>query len=97
MFVRIADDQADARKRRDFLGSALRITAGNQDLRIGILAMNAADGGAGILIGGRGYGAGVENDDLGFVGGVGSRSNPRSSNCRSMAAPSAWVARHPKF
>jgi hypothetical protein len=25
------------------------------------------------------------------------RSSPRSSNWRSMAAPSAWVARQPKF
>jgi hypothetical protein len=23
--------------------------------------------------------------------------NPRLANCRSMDAPSAWVARHPKF
>ncbi len=69
--MRIADDEADARQRRDFLGSALRITAGNQDLRIGIFAMNAPDGGPGILIGRCRYGASVENDDLGFVGGAG--------------------------
>ena len=37
--------------------------------------MNAADGGAGVLIGGRGHGAGVENDDLGFVGGPGAQQS----------------------
>ena len=78
-------------------GRALRVAARHQDLGLGILAMNAANGGAGVLIGGSGDRAGVEYDDFGLVRGMPARCSPRSSSCRSIAAPSAWVARHPKF
>ena len=62
--MRIADNQFDAGDGGDFLRGALRVTSGNQDLRIGILAMNAADGGARVLVGRRRHRAGVENNHL---------------------------------
>ena len=68
VLVGISDHQADARQRRQFLGSALRVAAGHQDSRFGIFAMNAADGGTRVLIGGGGYGAGVQDNDFGFDG-----------------------------
>ena len=67
MLVRIADYLGDAGKRGDFFRGALRVAAGDHDLRIGILAMDAADGGAGILIGGGGDGAGIEHDSSASV------------------------------
>lgn len=55
----------------DFFRGALRVAAGDHDPCVGIFAMNAADGGAGVLISGSGYGAGVENNESGFRGLVG--------------------------
>jgi len=62
--MRVADDLGYAGKRGDFLGRALRVAAGDDDLTIGVFAMHTADGGARILIGGGGYGAGIEDDDF---------------------------------
>jgi len=45
----------------------LRVAARHQDLGAGIFALDAANGGAGILIGGSGNGAGVQDDDFGLV------------------------------
>ena len=97
MFMRVADDLADAGQSGDFFRRALRVAAGDHDLGFGVLAMNAADGGAGVLIGGGGHGAGVKNNKSRFAQVRPARSRPRSRNWRSMAAPSAWVARQPKF
>ena len=96
MLVRIADYRAHARKGGDFFRSTLCIAAGDDDLGPGIFAMNAADRGACVLIGGGGYRAGIKHDDS-RVRRFAARSSPRSRNWCSMAAPSAWVARHPKF
>jgi len=73
MLVRVADDMRDTAQGSDFLGSALRIAAGDDDAGLGILALNAADGGAGILISGRGHCAGIEYDDRGLARGGGAR------------------------
>jgi hypothetical protein len=55
---------------------ALRVAAGDHDLRLRIFAMNAADGGAGVLVSGGRYGAGVENDEAGCRGLVGAFQAP---------------------
>ena len=47
----------------NFFRRALRVAAGDHDLGVGILAMNAADCGASVLIGGGRYGAGIEHHD----------------------------------
>ena len=47
---------------------ALRVAAGHQNLGRGILAMDAANGGAGVLIGSSGDRAGIQHDDFGLVG-----------------------------
>lgn len=66
MLVRVADYQTYARKGGDFFGSALCVAAGDHDPGLGIFPMNAANGGAGVLVGGGGYGAGVEDSDSGI-------------------------------
>ncbi len=65
MLVRIADDERDAFEGGNLFGRALCIASGNNDLRGGIRTMDAPDGGTGILIGRRGYGTGVQDDDFG--------------------------------
>ena len=64
MFVGVADDFGHSRQCRDFLRRALRITSGDHDPAFGILAMNAANGSAGIAVGGGGHGARVQDDDF---------------------------------
>jgi hypothetical protein len=68
MFVRVADYQTDAGESGDFLGGALGVTAGDHDLCFGILAADAADGGASVLIGICRYGAGVHHHHRGLRG-----------------------------
>jgi len=41
----------------------LRVATGHDDPGVGVFPVDAADSRAGVLIGGRRYGAGVENDD----------------------------------
>src|ERR1700752_2060173 len=67
--MRIADDLGDAGDGGVFLGGALGVASGDDDLGVGILAVDAADGGAGIVIGGGGDGAGIEHDEFGAGGG----------------------------
>jgi len=50
----------------DLLRSTLRVAAGHHDLRFGIFAMDATDGGSCILIGSGGDSTGVENHDFGL-------------------------------
>ena len=76
MFVRVADHLGHAGQGGDFFRGALRIAAGDHDLRLRIFAMNAAYGGAGILVGGGSYGAGVEHDESGRGGLVGALQAP---------------------
>jgi len=68
MFVRISNDRGYAGKGGNFVRGALRVAASNHDLSIGILAMNAADGGTSVLVSSSGYGAGVEDNDSGLGG-----------------------------
>jgi hypothetical protein len=68
MFVGIADDRADSGQGGDFGGSALGVASGDDDFSEGILALDAADGGAGILIGGVCDSAGIQDYEVGFVG-----------------------------
>jgi hypothetical protein len=75
MLMRIADDEGDAFEGGDFLRSTLRVTSGDQNTGRGIDAMHTANGGTRILIGGGGYGAGVEDDDFGFGSRVGSQQS----------------------
>ena len=67
MLVRIADDLGDAADGGDFFGGALGVASGDDDLGVGILAVDAADGGTGIVIGGGGDGAGIEYNEFGFT------------------------------
>ncbi len=66
VLVRITHDEAHAGQRGQFFRSALRIATRDQDFRPGILAMNAADGGASILIGGGRDATCVKDDDFGL-------------------------------
>lgn len=67
MFMRVPDDLRDARQGGQLFGRALGIAAGDHDLCAGIFAVDSADGGAGVLIGGGGDRAGVQDDDFGVA------------------------------
>jgi hypothetical protein len=69
MFVRVTDYGGYAGQGGDFLGSALGIASGDNNSCQRVLALDAADGGAGVPIGGIGDGAGVQNDEVGLGGG----------------------------
>jgi hypothetical protein len=64
--VRVADHGTHAWEGGDFLRGTLGVAAGDYDPGVGIFAMNAANGGAGVLIGSGRYSAGVKNNDLGL-------------------------------
>lgn len=68
VFVGVADYYAYARERGDFFWGALGVASRYYDLGFGILAADAADGGAGVLIGGRSDGASVQDYDCGLRG-----------------------------
>jgi hypothetical protein len=63
VLVGVADDQGHAGESGDFFRGTLGVAAGDYDLRLGILAAHAADGGARVLVGARGDGAGVHDND----------------------------------
>ena len=71
--MRISDDERDAFDRGEFLRSALGIATGDQNARLGMVAMKAPDGLADFIVGGRGYCAGIENDQAGVRCGSGGR------------------------
>ncbi len=66
ILVRIADHESHAGESRDFLGRALGVAAGDDDARLGLRAMDAADGLAKLVVGGGGDGAGVQDDEVGI-------------------------------
>ena len=68
MFVRVADHSRYAGQRSNFFRSALRITSGDDDFCRRILPLHSPNGGARILIGGTGHGAGIQNDEVGSRG-----------------------------
>ena len=63
--MRIADDPGDAFERGDFFRSALGVTAGDNNARAGIGAMDLPDGIAGLRIGRSRDRAGVQHHDIG--------------------------------
>ena len=64
--MRVSDHLADAGQCRDFCWRALRVTSGDYDLGFWVLAMDAANCGASVLIGGSRYGAGIEDNQSSF-------------------------------
>lgn len=68
VFVGVADHAGDAGQGGDFRGGALGVASGDDDFSQRVLALNPADGGAGILIGGMCDGAGVQDDEVGLGG-----------------------------
>lgn len=66
MFVGVSYDPGHARQGSQFFWSALRIATGYQDATVRIVAADAADGGAGVLVGRGCHCAGVEDDHFGL-------------------------------
>jgi hypothetical protein len=60
MFVGVADYCGDAWQCGDFVGSALSVASGDYDFCQRILARDAANGGAGVLIGGISDGTSIQ-------------------------------------
>ena len=54
----------------------MRVTAGDDDLCLWILVVNAANGGASVLVSRGGDGTSIEDDDFGLCGGIGARQTP---------------------
>ena len=54
-----------------FFRRALGVTAGDDDAGGGVVSMKFSDGGAGLGVGSRSDGTGVEDDDIGGFGGIG--------------------------
>ena len=68
MLVGITDNPRDAGQGGNLVGCALGVTAGYHDLAMGILASNATDAGARVMVGRGGDGAGIEHDNVGVLG-----------------------------
>ena len=94
--VAVADDGGDTGDAGEFFRSALGIAAGDDDARVRVEAMRAADVGAGFAVGFGGDAAGVDDDHIG-VGPAGIRTSPAARRRAAIASPSARAARQPKF
>ena len=68
MLVRVADDDADPGQGREFFGGTLGIAPRHNDAGFRILALDPANGGAGILIGCGSHSARVQNHDRSLRG-----------------------------
>lgn len=66
VLVGVADDLRHAGQRGEFFGRALCVATGDHDAGLGIFAVYPANGSAGVLVGGSGYGAGIQHDNLSF-------------------------------
>ena len=66
--MRIADDPGNAGELRQFFGSALGVTAGDDDTRSRVGSVELANGVAGLSVRRGCDGAGVHNDDIGGRG-----------------------------
>src|SRR5207244_5623512 len=64
MFMRVADDTANSRQRGDFLWGALGITAGNNNLPLGILTVEAADSSTSVSVRFGSYGTSINNHNV---------------------------------
>ena len=65
--MRVANDPAHALYRRQFSGSTLRIAAGNQNLRIGVIAMQTPDLAPRIYVSAARHRAGIEHHQIGVA------------------------------
>src|SRR5690349_3841866 len=74
--MRIPYHPAHTRKRRQFCRRALRVTSCNQDFTVGVLAVNSADCGSHILVGGGGHGAGIEDYNFSVKRNIGTLETP---------------------
>lgn len=72
VFVGIADHMRNTREGRDFSRRALGVAAGHNNFAVWVLAPDATNGGPGVLFGGRGNGAGVQDHKVGTGWGFGS-------------------------
>ena len=73
--VRVADDEGDAGKRSEIFRSALSIATGGDDAGAGVGGVNLADSVAGLGVGRRSDGAGVDDDEVSGVRGGGERES----------------------
>ena len=73
VLVGVPNNKVDSGDGGQFLRRALCITAGDDDLCLWILAFYAANCRARVLIGSGGDGAGIEDNDFGLRGGIGTR------------------------
>ena len=94
--VRVAHHPLHPGHRRQFLRSALRVAARHQDPRLRILAMHPPDGLPHVVIRRRSDRTGIQHHQVRARALTGGR-NPLPASNDSSAAPSACVARHPKF
>src|SRR5207245_11517999 len=98
MFMRVADDTANSRQRGDFLRGALGITAGNNNLPLGILPVEAADSDSSDPVSLGGYPRRINNHNVGFSR-ISRRAQAlievRTLNCRAvgLARPESEVLR----
>jgi len=71
--MRIPDDPFDAIESRQLFGSALGVTAGDEDARAAICGVNVADSIASLSVGRCGDSACIEHHDIGIAMGLGAR------------------------
>ena len=86
VLMRIAYHPAHTRKRRDFLGRALRVTTGHQYFAIRILPVNPADRRPGVGIGRRRHRAGIQHHQRSIRGSAAreAASLQRAFNCSAV-------------
>ena len=65
----VSDDGKHSRQSGNFIRRPLRITAGHNNTSLRIVTLDAANVGAGVAIGFRGDGAGIDHHDVGLCGG----------------------------
>src|SRR5260370_11448900 len=71
MFVRVADHPGHSGQGSNFFRSALGVAAGDQNFRVRVSAMYAANRGTRVLIGGSGDGAGIQYNQISVSGRTG--------------------------
>jgi hypothetical protein len=64
----IGDDVSHVRQISQFTWTSRRVAPGDHDSNIGVAASNSPDGLPCALIGRRGDGAGIHDDEIGFIG-----------------------------
>lgn len=65
--MRITDNERDARKSGELLGSALGVTAGDEDPGFGILGVDFADGVASLGVSGRSDGTCIDDHEFRII------------------------------